>query len=142
MSLPSRERGLKFAGFGGFGLAAAVAPFTGAWIEIRWSPRPSPLWCVAPFTGAWIEIGRRQPLPECQGSRPCRERGVETVNPAPPRCGRWSLPSRERGLKLGGPWGIALGVAVAPFTGAWIEISTGHPVRASAKGRSLHGSVD
>ena len=35
----------------------AVAPFTGAWIEIIRTAleRGRPL--VAPFTGAWIEIG-------------------------------------------------------------------------------------
>ena len=36
----------------------AVAPFTGAWIEIydaiRYIKHPTPR--VAPFTGAWIEI--------------------------------------------------------------------------------------
>ena len=32
--------------------------------------------------------------------------------------------------------------AVAPFMGAWIEIRENHPVALSAPGRSLHGSVD
>ena len=78
----------------------AVAPFTGAWIEI---PR-GPCWpCrlgVAPFTGAWIEI-------------PCsRSRLIQLP----------SLPSRERGLKYGHGLVVADPVRVAPFTGAWIEI--------------------
>ena len=34
----------------------AVAPFTGAWIEIRHVPYHSGSFIVAPFTGAWIEI--------------------------------------------------------------------------------------
>ena len=56
----------------------AVAPFTGAWIEIRSHNMTKQIDIVAPFTGAWIEIG----------------------------CGfvsyldRMSLPSRERGLKF------------------------------------------
>ena len=35
-----------------------VAPFTGAWIEIRLLLTCSGSAAVAPFTGAWIEIGR------------------------------------------------------------------------------------
>ena len=34
----------------------SVAPFTGAWIEIRKLSRYIKKACVAPFTGAWIEI--------------------------------------------------------------------------------------
>ena len=54
-----------------------VAPFTGAWIEIRirqtrWSKA-----AVAPFTGAWIEIIALI---------------ISSIN-------TMSLPSRERGLK-------------------------------------------
>ena len=53
-----------------------------------------------------------------------------------------SLPSRERGLKL-----INAGVdsdkaAVAPFTGAWIEIVRIYGVKLMVSCRSLHGSVD
>ena len=33
-----------------------VAPFTGAWIEIRYSVAVMRRPPVAPFTGAWIEI--------------------------------------------------------------------------------------
>ena len=55
-SLPSRERGLKFSDRLGSAPDLIVAPFAGAWIEmrllnfLRWH-RP-----VAPFAGAWIEI--------------------------------------------------------------------------------------
>ena len=34
----------------------AVAPFTGAWIEIFWTITLIILLFVAPFTGAWIEM--------------------------------------------------------------------------------------
>ena len=55
-SLPSRERGLKL----GFPLRRSsqeyVAPFTGAWIEITSHASFEKVKRVAPFTGAWIEI--------------------------------------------------------------------------------------
>ena len=53
-----------------------------------------------------------------------------------------SLPSRERGLKLRGGFEPGQGDIVAPFTGAWIEISMVWPSRDPITGRSLHGSVD
>ena len=55
-SLPSRERGLKFKRQTEYCKLIQVAPFTGAWIEIRrpHHDRSGPM--VAPFTGAWIEI--------------------------------------------------------------------------------------
>ena len=77
-----------------------VAPLTGAWIEIF-------LYCldfldspVAPLTGAWIEISFFDDKLHISES----------------------LPSRERGLKLGTEWTIKFGSEVAPLTGAWIEI--------------------
>ena len=56
MSLPSRERGLKFTELGRRVKAGVVAPFTGAWIEMTWTRLSPTMWTVAPFTGAWIEI--------------------------------------------------------------------------------------
>ena len=56
MSLPSRERGLKFKVIEFAILFYSVAPFAGAWIEIQVL---LPVLCtlrVAPFAGAWIEI--------------------------------------------------------------------------------------
>ena len=35
----------------------------------------------------------------------------------------WSLPSRERGLKLFGRYGNRSSIGVAPLAGAWIEIN-------------------
>ena len=50
-------RGLKYPALVDLGGFAVVAPFTGAWIEIR---RGKEVFMVndevAPFTGAWIEI--------------------------------------------------------------------------------------
>ena len=34
----------------------AVAPFTGAWIEMSLRADSATIYTVAPFTGAWIEI--------------------------------------------------------------------------------------
>ena len=56
LSLPSRERGLKSAPGDVAFLGDGVAPFTGAWIEIRNSRLLPAAIRVAPFTGAWIEI--------------------------------------------------------------------------------------
>ena len=120
MSLPLRERGLKFRSFDISTEIIAVAPFAGAWIEmltfvgITASPSSLPLRerglkfygsfkmsgmrPVAPFAGAWIEI--------CQAEDPVRNGSV------------------------------------APFAGAWIEIN---PTMADLNkwlGRSLCGSVD
>ena len=99
LSLPSRERGLKFMCLLWCDMLVLVAPFAGAWIEIA-VPRPnSCFYLVAPFAGAWIEM-------------PCKLFAIEIVIVAP-FAGAWieiffsksdsarprSLPSRERGLK-------------------------------------------
>ena len=56
MSLPTRERGLKFIFCGRKLEIALVAPHAGAWIEIvpydEWTEFEE----VAPHAGAWIEI--------------------------------------------------------------------------------------
>ena len=52
VSLPTRERGLKFNSVDASENGIAVAPYTGAWIEIV---SPIPICasnCVAPYTGA------------------------------------------------------------------------------------------
>ena len=36
--------------------SVTVAPYTGAWIEIREHSFDFDEWLVAPYTGAWIEI--------------------------------------------------------------------------------------
>ena len=103
LSLPSRERGLKF-GTGTTSMSLElVAPFTGAWIEIgertnagfamEWS-LPSrerglkyPAYqChrwghdVAPFTGAWIEIPAARSADSRASSLPSRERGLKLLH--------------------------------------------------------------
>ena len=55
-SLPSRERGLKLL-YVRLGLTCyVVAPFAGAWIEIKNYSEYVGRRVVAPFAGAWIEI--------------------------------------------------------------------------------------
>ena len=81
-SLPSRERGLKFWIVNMRlckGRSEAVAPLAGAWIEIHIPIKWRIPFLVAPLAGAWIEIAFIN--------------NRDTV--------AWtSLPSRERGLKL------------------------------------------
>ena len=56
LSLPSRERGLKSCISRKSRARKAVAPFTGAWIEIGRLYHDHCDCQVAPFTGAWIEM--------------------------------------------------------------------------------------
>ena len=56
MSLPSRERGLKFPDTMSEKNTIKVAPFAGAWIEILLCDCFMGGYTVAPFAGAWIEI--------------------------------------------------------------------------------------
>ena len=55
----------------------AVAPFTGAWIEIHWFEASKALNEVAPFTGAWIEIPTAAYALDIPASLPSRERGLK-----------------------------------------------------------------
>ena len=77
LSLPSRERGLKFGDTHSQRKADGVAPFAGAWIEIvhlyGWSPDHP----VAPFAGAWIEMNSMRPEDIKKQSLPSRERGLK-----------------------------------------------------------------
>ena len=100
-SLPSWERGLKCLCIFLQDVIRAVAPFVGAWIEIRRCIKRRLALLVAPFVGAWIEIGNT---------------GTNLKY-------KLSLPSWERGLKFHViDTGILTG-KVAPFVGAWIEIA-------------------
>ena len=97
MSLPSRERGLKYYLESIEGNKREVAPFAGAWIEISVLMEFYDSVKVAPFAGAWIEISKL--------------------------------------FKIYSP------LYVAPFAGAWIEIPLS-VVNDFLGGRSLRGSVD
>ena len=56
LSLPSRERGLKYIKLNDETTVEQVAPFAGAWIEIIGVKSSFYGNYVAPFAGAWIEI--------------------------------------------------------------------------------------
>ncbi|WP_404351806.1 hypothetical protein [Caproicibacterium sp. XB2] len=53
-----------------------------------------------------------------------------------------SLPTRERGLKSPLSLNPSKFPAVAPYTGAWIEILSHSIILPIELSRSLHGSVD
>jgi len=55
MSRPAWARGLKPSVSAAPGVAAAVAPRVGAWIETASGVATTRLLCVAPRVGAWIE---------------------------------------------------------------------------------------
>ena len=101
MSLPSRERGLKFF-FRYFIITHffSVAPFAGAWIEISSLIGLS----NAPLSLPSRERGLKLPLFPMffiyRKSLPSRERGLKLKKFVTPEPFPVSLPSRERGLKL------------------------------------------
>ena len=100
-SLPSRERGLKLYPSHPWTAEEDVAPFAGAWIEIKASGLPADYRLVAPFAGAWIEIPLNFP----------RGRGCRVA----PFAGAW--------IEIVTIAFASSFVMVAPFAGAWIEIS-------------------
>ena len=101
MSLPSRERGLKYSNHCIGTQCNSVAPFAGAWIEI---------------------LSYLLQLVGIVASLPSRERGLKFIkNTFGIKFDR-SLPSRERGLKWFVYAAKITGEVVAPFAGAWIEI--------------------
>ena len=68
-SLPSRERGLKFAEAMQDGLVSGVAPLAGAWIEMGEVEKNRRVVSVAPLAGAWIEIDIFLPSPSVVSRR-------------------------------------------------------------------------
>ena len=77
LSLPSRERGLKFQDSIVSASGKVVAPFAGAWIEISSELKTLYIRHVAPFAGAWIEINAPYTAFERVLSLPSRERGLK-----------------------------------------------------------------
>ena len=83
LSLPTWERGLKFICDGKLIDPNGVAPYVGAWIEIKVKGHSTCPGFVAPYVGAWIEI-----------SMSCCSDSIFDK----------SLPTWERGLKLWYRW--------------------------------------
>ena len=108
---------------GVLGPASSVAPLSGAWIEmsISWgvSAKSSP---VAPLSGAWIEIYVFCSFMASNSSLPSRGRGLKSQRGQVRSAPRRSLPSRGRGLKYKSSRRSKGGGKVAPLSGAWIEI--------------------
>ena len=101
MSLPVRERGLKYCGIQHEFYNMAVAPCAGAWIEINTVCRKLQVARVAPCAGAWIEIRAPSPAGGYRSvSLPVRERGLKFFAVLLIFRVIRSLPVRERGLKL------------------------------------------
>ena len=101
MSLPSRERGLKFNNLIPHPFDFNVAPFAGAWIEICPDRAAVYGFYVAPFAGAWIEIFYHT--------------HHSFLRIVAPFAGAWIeiIASSNSCLTTS---------SVAPFAGAWIEI--------------------
>ena len=103
LSLPSRERGLKYICSRCRCDRSSVAPFAGAWIEIINTYFRAAKVFVAPFAGAWIEIYFTVDLLILRRVAPFAGAWIEI-------------------LLFGGKLFVAV---VAPFAGAWIEIKKG-----------------
>ena len=102
VSLPSRERGLKFiCSLSFISCGLYVAPLAGAWIEI---------------------MDAIDQIHQLGKSLPSRERGLKYCDDITNGEQTVSLPSRERGLKSCDKFCVAVIPAVAPLAGAWIEI--------------------
>ena len=123
MSLPSRERGLKYPPFALQRNSITVAPFTGAWIEIWYGLNMPLLAIVAPFTGAWIEITLEHYLDSVYMSLPSRERGLKYTISRYPVIGKQVAPFTGAWIEIVPSLGGSKPSTVAPFTGAWIEMS-------------------
>ena len=76
-----------------------VAPFAGAWIEIYKRNKRKSLTKVAPFAGAWIEIVDRCACPRAYQVAPFAGAWIEIELIKSNDTKALSLPSRERGLK-------------------------------------------
>ena len=99
LSLPSRERGLKWSCSQHVKGQGLVAPLAGAWIEISPALYTSTAANVAPLAGAWIEIAAlfftAVPIPVAPLAGAWIEMPLSGSTPS----SFASLPSRERGLK-------------------------------------------
>ena len=100
-----------------------VAPYTGAWIEIRSVWHASIVDRVAPYTGAWIEIRLLCALSGYLKVAPYTGAWIEIRFCGTPKSLALSHPTRVRGLKYKPANVKILYKIVAPYTGAWIEMA-------------------
>ena len=165
VSLPSRGRGLKSVCVVLKSARPSVAPFTGAWIEIRCSLCISNSGASRSLHGGvdWNKLDQEktncnnQSLPSrgrglklwtktvwtyTDKSLPSRGRGLKLERLRDELNKKMSLPSRGRGLKYDSISSNKFSCQVAPFTGAWIEINYMLRNFYLRFCRSLHGGVD
>ena len=141
-----------------------VAPYTGAWIEIKDERKNIQKAMVAPYTGAWIEIGNTAAISRYSLSRTLHgcvdwnwlKSLKYPLSAVAPYTGAWieiTIKYRKKRFKnvapYTGAW-IEIGLEpsliakqiVAPYTGAWIEIKGMLNSIYGMTGRTLHGCVD
>ena len=98
-SLPSRERGLKFFASSPEPRQIRSLPSRERGLKSESYRMTALSWIVAPFAGAWIEIKNPNRCTARNMSLPSRERGLKCRIAYTDAAARSSLPSRERGLK-------------------------------------------
>ena len=76
-----------------------VAPYTGAWIEIKYTSASEALTEVAPYTGAWIEIDYVVDFNQSLLVAPYTGAWIEIAFLRKLQLLRQSHPTRVRGLK-------------------------------------------
>jgi len=77
-----------------------VAPYAGAWIEMKCSVRISSTICVAPYAGAWIEIAHQIGRVEAWLVAPYAGAWIEICVAEPGPVGYESPLTQGRGLKF------------------------------------------
>ena len=100
LSLPSRERGLKYGLSGSLWYSKSVAPLAGARIEIYRIRCYWEFYWSLPSRERGLKYADNAACPALQSSLPSRERGLKFHCSGLAEIRNMSLPSRERGLKL------------------------------------------
>ena len=118
VSLPSRERGLKFFPPALAGARRGSLPSRERGLKFFCGMNTAPAEHVAPFAGAWIEISLLDKAPLANASLPSRERGLKFIGVSYIDDVAVSLPSRERGLKFDEQTGFLGVLDVALFAGS------------------------
>ena len=97
---------------------------------------------VAPYTGAWIEIRPNSLTLFDAPSLPTRERGLKSPRVATPVWDGDVAPYTGAWIEITIESSKETVISVAPYTGAWIEIYYAAVLQLRLWSRSLHGSVD
>ena len=141
MSLPSRERGLKFVTNSGVFWCIEVAPLAGAWIEINPFRKKWTDFLSLPSRERGLKFWKPPPPQAPYRSLPSRERGLKCIVLQNPAVRESSLPSRERGLKFRRCTGLFRSSASLPSRERGLKLYHDMPLE-DQHGRSPRGSVD